>query len=44
MIDADYQELSAKDIPKAERDGVHVNVVAGEALGVKSPGIHLSIL
>ncbi len=31
-----YQELVAKDIPKAEKDGVHVAVIAGEALGTKA--------
>jgi redox-sensitive bicupin YhaK (pirin superfamily) len=30
-----YQELKAAEIPHAERDGVRVKVIAGEALGVR---------
>ncbi|XP_063413947.1 pirin-like isoform X2 [Mytilus trossulus] len=32
-----YQELLDKDIPKTKQDGVHVKVIAGESLGIKSP-------
>ncbi|CAE7853684.1 unnamed protein product, partial [Symbiodinium sp. KB8] len=32
-----YQELLNKEIPKVEKDGVHATVIAGEALGTKSP-------
>ncbi|GER40821.1 pirin [Striga asiatica] len=37
MIEPRYQELVANDIPKAEKDGVEVKVIAGEAMGVHSP-------
>ncbi|XP_009339875.1 pirin-like protein [Pyrus x bretschneideri] len=37
MIEPRYQELLSKDITRAEKDGVDVRVVAGEALGVTSP-------
>ncbi|KAH9536660.1 hypothetical protein CY35_16G011400 [Sphagnum magellanicum] len=37
MIPPNYQELQSKDVPKAEKDGVQVAVIAGESLGVKSP-------
>ncbi|KAB2623009.1 pirin-like protein [Pyrus ussuriensis x Pyrus communis] len=37
MIEPRYQELLSKDITRAEKDGVDVRVVAGEALGVNSP-------
>ncbi len=36
-IPPNYQELQSKDVPKAEKDGVQVAVIAGESLGVKSP-------
>jgi len=36
MVDPSYQELEAKDIPVAETDGVHVKVIAGESMGIKS--------
>ena len=32
-----YQELASHDIPTAEKDGVSVKVIAGEALGARSP-------
>jgi redox-sensitive bicupin YhaK (pirin superfamily) len=32
-----YQEVSAKNIPSVEKDGVTVRVVAGEVFGVKGP-------
>ncbi len=35
MVEPAYQELRDKDIPKASKDGVHVKVIAGEALGSK---------
>ncbi|CAA0819894.1 Pirin-like protein [Striga hermonthica] len=37
MIEPKYQELMADGIPKAEKDGVEVKVIAGEAMGVHSP-------
>ncbi|KAI3459715.1 hypothetical protein Pfo_016378 [Paulownia fortunei] len=37
MIEPRYQELLSDDIPKAEKDGVEVKVIAGEAMGVHSP-------
>ncbi|XP_013411263.1 pirin isoform X2 [Lingula anatina] len=37
MIKPAYQELLDKDIPKGEKDGVTAKVIAGEALGIKSP-------
>jgi redox-sensitive bicupin YhaK (pirin superfamily) len=37
MIEPAYQELEGKDIPKVEKDGVRATVIAGEALGIKSP-------
>ncbi|KAA0048176.1 pirin-like protein [Cucumis melo var. makuwa] len=37
MIEPNYQEVSSKGIPEASKDGVRVKVIAGEALGAKSP-------
>lgn len=37
MIPSDYQELSDKDVPKVEKDGVRVAVIAGTSLGTTSP-------
>ncbi|XP_022139418.1 pirin-like protein [Momordica charantia] len=37
MIEPNYQEVSSKEIPEASKDGVRVKVIAGEALGAKSP-------
>ncbi|CAI0379133.1 unnamed protein product [Linum tenue] len=37
MIEPRYQEISSKDIAEASNDGVKVRVIAGEALGAKSP-------
>ncbi|KAH6768348.1 RmlC-like cupins superfamily protein [Perilla frutescens var. frutescens] len=37
MIEPRYQELLRDDIPKAEKDGVEVRVIAGESMGVHSP-------
>ena len=37
MTDPSYQELSAKDVPQVTKNGVTANVIAGEALGVRSP-------
>lgn len=37
MVEPRYQELASHDIPAAERDGVSVKVIAGEALGARSP-------
>ncbi|KAF0900263.1 hypothetical protein E2562_029815 [Oryza meyeriana var. granulata] len=36
-VEPRYQELASQDIPAAERDGVSVKVIAGEALGARSP-------
>ncbi|XP_048028092.1 pirin [Megalobrama amblycephala] len=36
MVEPQYQELKSKEIPKPSKDGVTVNVISGEALGVKS--------
>ncbi len=33
MVDPQYQELLKADIPNVSKDGVHVAVIAGEALG-----------
>uniref|UniRef100_A0ACD6ABW5 Uncharacterized protein n=1 Tax=Avena sativa TaxID=4498 RepID=A0ACD6ABW5_AVESA len=37
MIEPRYQELQSKDISHAEKDGVEVRIIAGEAFGVQSP-------
>ncbi|XP_040378810.1 pirin-like protein isoform X2 [Oryza brachyantha] len=37
MIEPRYQELQSKDISCAEKDGVEVRIIAGEAFGVRSP-------
>ncbi|KAG9143005.1 hypothetical protein Leryth_006269 [Lithospermum erythrorhizon] len=37
MVEPAYQELPKEDIPRAEKDGVEVRVIAGEAMGVRSP-------
>lgn len=37
MVEPAYQELPKDDIPRAEKDGVEVRVIAGEAMGVRSP-------
>ncbi|CAA2995583.1 Hypothetical predicted protein [Olea europaea subsp. europaea] len=37
MIEPRYQELLNEDIPKAEKDGVEVKIIAGESMGVHSP-------
>lgn len=37
MIPSNYQELEAKDVPKIEKDGVKVAVIAGQSMGVTSP-------
>ena len=37
MVEPKYQELEAKEIPFCEKDGVHVKVIAGESMGIKSP-------
>nr|KAG5709251.1 hypothetical protein BaRGS_018003 [Batillaria attramentaria] len=36
MVEPKYQELLAKDIPEATKDGVKVKVIAGEAFGIQS--------
>ncbi|ELU08903.1 hypothetical protein CAPTEDRAFT_178317 [Capitella teleta] len=37
MIEPKYQELRDKDIPRKKKDGVWIKVIAGEAMGIKSP-------
>ncbi|RZC00450.1 pirin-like protein [Glycine soja] len=37
MIEPNYQELPSENIATAEKDGVEVRVIAGEAMGVHSP-------
>ena len=37
MVEPSYQELKDTDIPKKSENGVHVKVIAGESMGVKSP-------
>ncbi|XP_058070730.1 pirin-like protein [Magnolia sinica] len=37
MIEPKYQELQGKDAAKASKDGVEVRIIAGEALGIRSP-------
>ncbi|RCV09881.1 hypothetical protein SETIT_2G065300v2 [Setaria italica] len=37
MIEPRYQELQSKNISRAEKDGVEVRIIAGEAFGVRSP-------
>ncbi|KAK9146094.1 hypothetical protein Sjap_005997 [Stephania japonica] len=37
MIEPRYQEVPSEDIMRAEEDGVEVRVIAGEAMGVRSP-------
>lgn len=37
MIEPRYQEIPSKDIAEVEKNGVKVRVIAGEALGTKSP-------
>ncbi|CAI9756834.1 unnamed protein product [Fraxinus pennsylvanica] len=37
MIEPRYQEIRSKDVAEAAKDGVNVRVIAGEALGIRSP-------
>lgn len=37
MIDPQYQELTAKEIPKVWYNDVVCNVIAGKAFGIESP-------
>ncbi|KAG1330852.1 pirin-like protein [Cocos nucifera] len=37
MVEPRYQELPSKNISRAEKDGVEVRIIAGEAFGVQSP-------
>ncbi|KAL0652969.1 hypothetical protein Bca4012_095660 [Brassica carinata] len=37
MIEPKNLELSSLEIPRAEKDGVEVKVIAGDSLGIKSP-------
>ena len=34
MVEPQYQELLKSDVPSVSKDGVHVAVIAGEALGI----------
>ncbi|KAI4334791.1 hypothetical protein L6164_013501 [Bauhinia variegata] len=36
MIEPSYQDLQRENIPKAEKDGVEVKIIAGEAFGVRA--------
>lgn len=42
MCEPKYQELTDAQIPKAEKEGVQVKVIAGESLGVHSPVLTLT--
>ncbi|KAL9268839.1 Pirin-like protein [Drosera capensis] len=37
MCEPSYQELSSREIKRAEKDGVKVRVIAGEGMGIHSP-------
>lgn len=37
MVEPEYQELSAADIPSPSKDGVTVNIIAGKSMGLESP-------
>ncbi|KAL2476039.1 Pirin-like protein [Abeliophyllum distichum] len=37
MIEPRYQEIGRKDVAETAKDGVKVRVIAGEALGIRSP-------
>ncbi|GAA0152000.1 transcription cofactor [Lithospermum erythrorhizon] len=37
MIEPGYQEFPKENIPRGEKDGVEVRVIAGEAMGIQSP-------
>lgn len=37
MVEPQYQELLSRDVPNVSKNGVHVAVIAGEALGTSSP-------
>ncbi|XP_058093503.1 pirin-like protein [Magnolia sinica] len=37
MIEPRYQELQSEDITRVEKDGVDVRIIAGEAMGARSP-------
>ncbi|XP_022864468.1 pirin-like protein [Olea europaea var. sylvestris] len=37
MIEPRYQEITSKDVSEAAKDGIKVRIIAGEALGIKSP-------
>ncbi|XP_074294168.1 pirin-like protein [Silene latifolia] len=37
MMEPRYQEMQSKDIAEIEKNGIKVRVIAGEALGIKSP-------
>ncbi|KAF1890356.1 hypothetical protein Lal_00013610 [Lupinus albus] len=37
MVEPRYQEMLSKDIGEGMKDGIKVRVIAGEALGIKSP-------
>lgn len=37
MVEPKYQEMLAEDIPEKDEGGVKVRVIAGEAMGIRSP-------
>eukprot|EP00262_Sarcandra_glabra_P016463 TRINITY_DN5373_c0_g1_i2.p1 TRINITY_DN5373_c0_g1~~TRINITY_DN5373_c0_g1_i2.p1 ORF type:complete len:302 (-),score=55.21 TRINITY_DN5373_c0_g1_i2:240-1145(-) len=37
MIEPKYQELQSDHVPEVSKDGAHVRVIAGEAMGIQSP-------
>ena len=37
LIEPSYQDLKDGQIPRATQNGVHVKVIAGESMGIKSP-------
>src|SRR5690606_33874304 len=40
MCEPQYQEITKDNIPKAEKNGTSVKIIAGESLGVKGPFYH----
>jgi redox-sensitive bicupin YhaK (pirin superfamily) len=37
MVQPAYQELKDSQIPRASNNGVHVKIIAGESMGIRSP-------
>jgi redox-sensitive bicupin YhaK (pirin superfamily) len=44
MIPPNYQELKAKDIPVAKKDGVEVKVIAGKCVYTRTPTMYLDVV